>query len=308
MLHAEPPHPPRIAYCIGAQKAGTTWIYEALRQSPEVHFSKCKEIHYFDVLAGKAKQVVDLRVNIAKNLTSSLKLGSCSTNSKTLNQLSDLVELLALYSGNASDHSAYLRYLLKDHEKQPVICDITPAYAVLDNEMYAQMDRLGDAKFFFIMRDPVDRMWSQIRMAVKKASPTMANFQADCEAHAKKLLQQNRLPRIERSDYRRTITELEKAVPQERILYIFYETLFQEKTLNKLSSFLGISPFIAKLDTLSNMGAHATIPAEIKRKFQISFKDQYDYCFNRFGKDVPIRWRKNCPESEHLPDNVRCSL
>lgn len=34
--------------CIGAQKAGTTWLYEKLKTHPAVSMAEPKEIHYFD--------------------------------------------------------------------------------------------------------------------------------------------------------------------------------------------------------------------------------------------------------------------
>lgn len=33
---------------IGAQRAATTWIYECLREHPEVYMASIKEVHYFD--------------------------------------------------------------------------------------------------------------------------------------------------------------------------------------------------------------------------------------------------------------------
>jgi hypothetical protein len=33
---------------IGAQKAGTTWLFEQLRTHPEIYFPRRKELHYFD--------------------------------------------------------------------------------------------------------------------------------------------------------------------------------------------------------------------------------------------------------------------
>jgi len=33
------PENTKLAYCIGAQKAGTTWLYETLRTSSQIHFS-----------------------------------------------------------------------------------------------------------------------------------------------------------------------------------------------------------------------------------------------------------------------------
>ena len=35
-------------YGIGAQKAGTTWLYEMLKSHPEVHIPQAKEMHYWD--------------------------------------------------------------------------------------------------------------------------------------------------------------------------------------------------------------------------------------------------------------------
>lgn len=34
--------------CIGAQKAGTTWLYENLRLHPDIYLTPRKELHYFD--------------------------------------------------------------------------------------------------------------------------------------------------------------------------------------------------------------------------------------------------------------------
>ena len=38
--------------CIGAQKAGTTWLYENLSRHPDVVMPPMKEIHYFDCAYG----------------------------------------------------------------------------------------------------------------------------------------------------------------------------------------------------------------------------------------------------------------
>jgi hypothetical protein len=39
--------------CIGAQKAGTTWLYSILKQIPEVHFPGPKEVHFWDAFYDK---------------------------------------------------------------------------------------------------------------------------------------------------------------------------------------------------------------------------------------------------------------
>lgn len=40
---------------IGAQKAGTTWLYEMLRQHPDINFPLNKEVHYWDKKYPKQK-------------------------------------------------------------------------------------------------------------------------------------------------------------------------------------------------------------------------------------------------------------
>src|SRR3977135_2203152 len=41
--------------CIGAQKAGTGWLYEQLREHPDFWMPPLKELHYFDRL-GRARR------------------------------------------------------------------------------------------------------------------------------------------------------------------------------------------------------------------------------------------------------------
>lgn len=33
---------------IGTQKAGTSWLYENLKQPPQIYLTEQKELHYFD--------------------------------------------------------------------------------------------------------------------------------------------------------------------------------------------------------------------------------------------------------------------
>lgn len=279
-----------MVFCIGAQKAGTTWLYDALRRSDQVHFSRNKELHYFDVIAGKAQQVFDMRVQatsiLAKRLTPQLGKRNC----ENLRQLRDLTDLLEIYTSEAGDHSAYLNYLLEGYENHPVVCDITPAYAILDREIFAQMGQIGSAKFIFILRDPVARMWSQIRMATKAALPPPVSFQDACIARAQQLIKTGRLPKIERADYQRTITELEAAIPTERIKYLFYEDMFNPASMNNLCNFLKIEPIETDPETHSNLGISASMPDNIRADFCDAFSPQYAFIHDRFSGQVPDSW------------------
>lgn len=284
------PETATMVFCIGAQKAGTTWLYDTLRQSPRVHFSPNKELHYFDVVAGKAQQVLDLRMQAAKTLAQRLRPELGQINNANLQQLRDLTSLLTIYGGLPGDHRPYLDYLLDGYEEQDIVCDITPAYAILDRDTFADMGNIGSAKFLFILRDPVERMWSQIRMATSLANSTDTDFEARCIARARMLIDTNRLSRIERADYRRTITELEAAIPEQRIHYIFYETMFSQDTLCALSQFLGVPTLQGNPSHRANHGITAVLPDDMRAAFRSAFAVQYAFARDRFGPRVPAEW------------------
>lgn len=279
-----------MVFCIGAQKAGTTWLYDALRQSDEVYFSRNKELHYFDVIAGKAKQVFDIRIHAAQTLAQRLVPQLGPRNRANLQQLRDLTELLDIYTSQADDHSGYLDYLLDQYDGQPVVCDITPAYAVLDREVFAQMGQIGSAKFIFILRDPIDRMWSQIRMAIKTTTPPPPCFQDACISRAQHLIATGRLTKIERADYIRTISELEAAIPSDRIKYLFYEDLFNPTSMDRICRFMGIRKIAADPDTHINPGTKAVMPDDVRAGLFDAFSPQYAFVRERFGDLVPDQW------------------
>ncbi len=281
----------KMVFCIGAQKAGTTWLYDTLRQSREVHFSPNKELHYFDVIAGKADQVLALRISAAQKLAGRLVTQTGLRNRAVLQQLQDLLSLLTIYSGDGADHGAYLSYLLAHYADQPIVCDITPAYAILDRDEFAQMGQIGTARFIFILRDPIERMWSQIRMAVASEISEPGAFSAACIARARHLIETNRLARIERADYRHTITELEAAIPKSRIQYLFHETLFKPETIDQIAAFLAITPPPSDPERHSNRGIDTAIPNDLREAFGRAFAPQYAFVRERFGDAVPAEWQ-----------------
>ena len=65
----------------------------------------------------------------------------------------------------------YLAFLLKDSDSKPVIGDITPSYATLSRNEFARMSQLSqNSRFLYLMRDPIDRLWSEIRMSGLKTA------------------------------------------------------------------------------------------------------------------------------------------
>jgi len=293
-----PPFPrdATMFFCIGAQKAGTTWLYDYLSRSDEVHFSRNKELHYFDVRAGRGKLALKKRVDVVHKLVGQLAVDKTRLSQHLVERLRDATDLLSIYTGKrtgADRHAPYIDYLLAGRRTEPVVGDITPAYATLKRSHFADMASIGRARFIFILRDPVSRMWSQIRMAVDVEHGTDVTPEERarlCVERAGKLRDIGRLPKVERADYVRTMTELEAAVPAERILYVFYEDLFDGPATRDICNFLGIAHVPAESEKRVNQGVSVPFPDDLRAHFRQAFAPQYNAIRARFGDRVPESW------------------
>lgn len=308
------PFPPgcRMAFCIGAQKAGTTWLYEMLQGSPDCYFGPTKEMHYFDVRSGREGSHLKDRVALVQRRAGQLLRDDDAVqaqiqaedqavprlNAMAAERVLRLAQLLQIYSGpdtGPDRHAAYVAHLMHGHAGQTVLCDFTPSYAVLGADDYAEMAALGQARFVFLMRDPVARMWSQTRMFVaeqpKAPAPGSPAFLQACVARIAEQEASGRLPVIERADYRRTITALESAVPPERIHYAFFERLFQQETVDGICAFLGMRPVRVDAARRVNEGLPVPVPPETTKVLRRAFAPQYDFVRARFGAAVPEDWQ-----------------
>ena len=279
-----------MMFCIGAQKAGTSWLRNTLQQSPEVHFSIGKETHYFDVVAGVAPAAFQNRVKAVHQIVDKISLDADSTNARPLQQLQNAVDMLSMFAVTSDKPKAYVEYLKKGYDGQAVIADFTSSYAILAKESFEQMAAIGAAKFVFIMRDPVERFWAQLQIDVAAKIPDEMTFQKACEDKASKLIEGDRLANIERSNYENTIIQLEQAVPADRIKYLFYEDLSAQSGMDDLCSFLGIGSVMIDAGPQNDEEQQARIPEGLRRSIRAAFDRQYSFVRGKFGATTPSSW------------------
>lgn len=294
------PETATMLYGIGAQKAGTTWLYETLRASACCHFSPFKEVHYFDEIGAGVGPVQTSRIALLRHFAQKLATASGPERLRVLQTIDKLTRVLSTYAAPDPTHRAYRAFLADGYAGQKLICDITPAYATLGRARFTQMAAIGQARFIFILRDPVSRMWSQIRMAVAArlgAGADNAAFEAACLARARELAGTGQLAQVTRADYRRTITELEAAVPHDRIHYVFYEDLFRQATTDRICAFLEIPPVPADPATRHNPGRPFRLPTDVAAMLEDGLAAQYAFVAARFGSQRPADWRQNSLQS-----------
>jgi hypothetical protein len=191
-------------------------------------------------------------------------------------------------------HAGYAALLLDGSRPGQVLVDNTPAYALLRRTTFAEMDALaGEARFLFIMRDPVARLWSGLRHRFGKQLGTGGMTAAELEARFLAVLDADLRGDLARSDYRRTITELEAAVPPARILYLFHETQFAQGPYDRLADFLGVARRRGRVRRRVNRGVEVGSPGPgAIAAARERLAEVYAFVRERFGAEVPAEWMR----------------
>jgi hypothetical protein len=131
--------------CIGAHKAGTTWLYQQLDSHPDFWMPPVKELHYFDQLS-RVQRAAHPRCRDERDRRFLERLKSLSVEP-------------------GIDVENYGRLF---ESKAPLISgDISPNYSTLSNEVIREiLGYFSNLKVIFLARDPVERVWSHLSMEV----------------------------------------------------------------------------------------------------------------------------------------------
>jgi Sulfotransferase domain. len=131
--------------CIGAQKGGTTWLYQQLDCHPDFWMPPIKELHYFDKL-GRVQRASAPRCRDERDPRFLESIKSLSAEPRM-----DLQNYARLFEPKGSLLSG----------------DISPSYSLLSDEVIRRVVRcFPNLKVLFLARDPVERLWSHLSMEV----------------------------------------------------------------------------------------------------------------------------------------------
>ncbi|MEX0809588.1 MAG: sulfotransferase [Dongiaceae bacterium] len=271
---------------VGAQKAGTTWLYEYLRRHGAFAMSPIKELHYFD-----QKLRPDLCAAFGGAFEAMLRNAQAGIEGASANDPAKLEELSHLVDRVRMNHdeSAYFDYFDRlAAAGASHLGEITPSYSLIRADGFRRIRELfGEQglalKIVFLMRDPIDRLLSQLAMEEREnGRPADANaFRAALfSAHF-----------TDRSRYDRTIESLLGAFDPADIHVGFYETLFDERAIAALCGFLCVETRPADFDRRVNAGDAAPVIGRSEHAMGLDcFREVYDFCRQRFGARVPANW------------------
>ncbi|VAW54780.1 hypothetical protein MNBD_GAMMA06-600 [hydrothermal vent metagenome] len=216
--------------CIGAQKGGTTWLYENLSKHPEVWMPPVKEIHYFNRLCVNEQLLGDWTVpheHGVKRYIGEIK----KLNIKNIRWMRNYYE----YSMNASQ---YLALFSNKYTDGSISGDITPAYSTLEEKGIKYASRILDKNvpIIFIIRNPIYRSWSALKMILRYQDRRIEDVST---AEIVSMLQQ---PNIALgSEYIKTITSWRKYFNNFHVLTFDELCESPRALLTRVSEIIGIS-------------------------------------------------------------------
>lgn len=220
---------------IGAQKAGTTWLHRNLQAHPQVWMPKEKELHYFDEKLGattslrsklRGKRAMDerWRRQVRRQMGRYAKFS-----------LPDIAWDMRYFLGSWND-DWYASLFIQGGGK--TVGETTPDYSVLNRKRIAHVrEIMPDARIVFMMRNPLERAWSQSLMDLRGRNledVTDEEFHKHFEGKRSRLF----------TDYLRTLENWGAFFPQEQIFVGFLEDVnfYPNRLLSRLYRFLRVDP------------------------------------------------------------------
>jgi hypothetical protein len=225
---------------IGAQKAGTTWLSYNLQLHPQLWMPAIKEVHYFDE-----------RINDPSNFLSRLYEKLLSERAADRRWRQQVRSRIKRHRRRASTEGLLwdLKYYfgtpgdrwyasLFEAGRGNVVGEITPAYSMLEPAVVGHVYQLmPGAKIIFMMRNPIERAWSQAVMHFDKKSKRIDSVKAERLRRSF-----DREGSRSRTEYLRTLENWGSFYPPEQFFVGFLEDIhfFPGLFLRRLYDFLGV--------------------------------------------------------------------
>lgn len=225
---------PDLLLCVGAQKAGTTWLYNRLADHPEMRTAPWKELHYFSTLHNGGAMAAQMRVQAMRRMLNSEPERVVEYLRAQATGDTPDAEVAQVFG--ALDDAWYARGFSGTGR---FAMDFTPKYAELTDAGHAHIKRISERrKIIFIMREPLDRALSAVRYAFKQSGRDIASVR---ERRLQKVAQNPAI--LSRSRYDLTVETLLRHYPAEDLHFMVYETMMRDKAaaVNGVCDWLGIA-------------------------------------------------------------------
>jgi len=257
----------------GAQKAGTTWLFDNLAMNPGIWRPVLKEMHFFNhVQSGSRWMFTAHKERISTQRARAVEKGG-------KRRAAALGKLLSLPMLSEEWYQEAYRPCPEDKQSM----DITPAYAMLDEATIRYMDEfLGNSfKAIYLIRDPAARAISSVKKQAAIAGEKGASIDYWLEAVT------HREVRI-RSDYADAIGRMDKLLG-DRVLYLPFGMIKRDPTgvLRCIEKHCGLPE--GQYEQAANpkhVSPLVALPEGLTDAVRVLLADQYKWLEGRFDSDM----------------------
>ena len=221
------------ALCIGAQKAGTSWLAQMLGQHPQIWIPPFKEVQYFNHLfiPGHRKWIgwhyrqkpQEIRDRHAK---------------RGIPVPPDLETYLQGVTRGKMFHNQWYKRVFAAAPGVAMPMDFTPEYSTLPDEGVDYVASfLPKARVIYLIRHPVDRAVSQLRMNLareKRRPETLADWMAEIDNPVLH----------DRGDYAAYLPRWQARYPDMLVLPFGRIARDPQGVMDTVEAYLGIGPWV----------------------------------------------------------------
>lgn len=263
---------------IGAQKAGTTWLSQMLSQHPQVWAPPFKEVQYFNYhyIPEHRKWLPwhfrRARINQEKRYTS---MGMPMP--PELDSWLDRITRGEMFTKH------WYKQVFAPAPEGTVPCDITPEYSTLPEEGIDEVGSfLPKAKFIYIIRHPVDRIISQLKMNLTRAGrrpKSVEDWMVEIEDPVL----------YDRGDYQTYVPRWTERFDEERLLIMPFGAISATpaKFLRMVEAHFELEPFSYRNMKKKVFAANDALscPDEVRAELRRRLEPQFQYLQETFPEE-----------------------
>lgn len=269
---------------MGAQKAGTTWLHSYLSGFEETNFGKKKEYHVLDFKLKPFRKMGIKRLMSLNNLRNFKQELIHQRFNDIDKDLLDNIMTASMILNPDLYFSYFNGLLVKDYR---ITGDFSPENAGLTaknlKDIKLSFKKLDiDVIPFFVMRDPLERVKSNISMTIakQKKSPTPSKEMKIISDYQK--TERDKI----KSDYLDTIKNILEVFGK-RSYISFYERLFTKEEILKVTQLLELKYVEPKFKKFANKAKRnkANLSSEQEMLVANNYRHIYEGIYEIYGKD-----------------------
>lgn len=264
--------------CIGAQKAGTSWLFAQLQSHPKVWMPPVKELQYFSHLyVPEHRSWTSWHIRQGAGRALQFHIGR--------DEMPDFgyVRYLAdLGSREIFTDDWYRRAFDRPAARGKLVGDITPEYSTIP-EAGIQHVRglLGAVRIVYLIRAPLSRALSQLRMNIARRG-------LEAPSEAQWIAAADQWDIANRGDYATYVPRWKAHFADEDLLFLPYGRLRRDPAglMRDVEAFLGLEPHAyPRLTEEVHKTKEVAVPEPIVARLAERLAPQADFIRAEFGPD-----------------------